>query len=91
MLTLKNCEVIEGGGFAARYMATHKTDDGKVVTVAVDLTSNEAGAKATVSLQDHVEAGTEEDAFEALAVLLDAAAQAIRSRGEVKLGIPVYG
>ena len=91
MLTLKNCEVIEGGGFAAKYLATHRAADGKALTVAVDLTSNEAGAKATVSIQDHIEAASEEEAFEALATLLDAAAQAIRSRGEVKLGIPVYG
>lgn len=91
MLSLKTCTVGEDGVVTATYLASYKPGkDAEAVRGTVTLAAHAEGAHATLALES-ASADSEEAAFDALAATLEAMAQAIRARGEPKLGVPFYG
>lgn len=89
MLSLKNCESnAETGQISAAYEL--KGGKGSDLSAVVTLDITESGATARIDLGHHA-ADAEEAAFDKLVAQLEAAAKALKARGEPKLGVPVYG
>lgn len=91
MFTLKSCVPPQNGsGIVATYEARLPGVKGAPDHVVdVVLTSDSAGAKATIAYEGS-SAPNEDESFEALAVFLETSAKAIRSRGEPLTGVPIY-
>ncbi|MCZ8254998.1 MAG: hypothetical protein O9327_04960 [Polaromonas sp.] len=95
MLQLVGCQPSDDGAIVAKYnvmSAQAATDETAAAPAAqISLTASVEGCKVSMRLGSDTLSATEDEALNALADQLEAAAKAIRGRGECKFGIPVFG
>ncbi|ART57127.1 hypothetical protein CBP36_19680 (plasmid) [Acidovorax carolinensis] len=92
MLKLISCNVspVDGDDTIEATYGAHASIATGTVVVPVILSTSMAGASITLGQMPSAAAADEEQAFDGLAAILEATAKAIRERGEVKLGVPIY-